>query len=142
MRRKTKNHLRYRTARAVLRHKDEFLLAIHSSFWARREKRWGLPGGNIERGEHPLSTVQRELEEELELYLSEFTEIGPYYYKGDDHMIYGADTDQRVQDYDTSELLDLRWFSLDELQSLDRDRKLHAGYELQAIRQFLALADH
>ena len=132
----------YRTARAVLRHDNQFLLAIHSSFWAKREKRWGLPGGEIERGEHPQQAVQRELEEELELYLSQFTEIGAYYYKGNDHMIYGADSDTRVQSYDTSELLDLRWFSLEELQELDAARKFHAGYELQAIRQFMALVDH
>ncbi len=132
----------YRTARAVLRHDNQFLLAIHSSFWAKREKRWGLPGGEIERGEHPQQAVQRELEEELELSLNQFTEIGAYFYKGNDHMIYGADSGTRVQSYDTSELLDLRWFSLEELQELDTARKLHAGYELQAIRQFMALVDH
>ena len=137
-----RNNSNYRTARAVLRHDNQFLLAIHSSFWARREKRWGLPGGGIERGEHPVDAVRRELVEELELHLQDFTEVGAYFYKGRDHMIYGADTQQKIQDYDTSELLDLRWFSISELQSLDQNRKLHAGYELQAIRQFIALTDH
>jgi len=133
-------HPRYRTARAVLRFEDRFLLAVHSSFWAKSEKRWGLPGGNIERGEAPLNAVQRELEEELELSLPQFTEIGAFYYKGNDHMVYGAVSDRLVQDYDERELLDLRWFTLPELQQLDRARKLHAGYELQAVRQFIALA--
>jgi len=133
---------RYHTARAVLRFEDRYLLAIHSSFWARKDKRWGLPGGGIERGEDPLNAVIRELEEELELYLSHLTEIGAYFYKGNDHIVFGADTDQLIQDYDESELLDLRWFTLPELQQLEGERKLHAGYELQAIRQFIALADH
>ena len=131
-----------RTARAVLKFEDRYLLAVHSSFWARKEKRWGLPGGGIERGEHPLNAVRRELQEELELHLSDLTEVGAYFYKGNDHIIFGAETDRLIQDYDESELLDLRWFTLEELQRLDRDRRLHAGYELQAIRQFIALAGH
>ena len=115
---------------------------MHSSFWAKKEKRWGLPGGGIERGEDPLTAVQRELEEELELYVPELTEVGAYFYKGTDHIIFGAESERLIHTYDRSELLDLRWFSLTELQNLDRQRKLHAGYELQAIRQFIALADH
>ena len=113
---------RYRTARAVLKFEDRYLLAVHSSFWARKEKRWDRLV--------------------LELHLSDLTEVGAYFYKGNDHIIFGAETDRLIQDYDEYELLDLRWFTLEELQRLDRDRRLHAGYELQAIRQFIALAGH
>jgi len=133
---------RYRTARAVLRHEGRYLLAVHSSFWARKEQRWGLPGGGIERGEHPLDAVKRELHEELHLRLNDLTEIGAFYYKGNDHMVFGAESGRFIEQYDTSELLDLRWFSIAELQALHEQSKLHAGYELQAIRQFMALADH
>ena len=132
----------YQTARCVLRFEDRYLLAVHSSFWARREKRWGLPGGGIERGEAPIDAVRRELEEELDLSVRTLTEIGAYYYKGNDHMIYGAETDRLIESYDEKELLDLRWFSLRELHALDSEHKLHAGYELQAVRQFIALSDH
>jgi len=132
----------YSTARCVLRFENRYLLAVHSSFWARREKRWGLPGGGIERGEAPVDAVRRELAEELNLSVHTLTEIGAYYYKGNDHMIYGAETDRLIDSYDEKELLDLRWFSLPELQTLDVEGKLHAGYELQAVRQFMALSDH
>lgn len=126
----------------MLRFENRYLLAVHSSFWARRDKRWGLPGGGIERGETPVDAVRRELAEELNLSVHTLTEIGAYYYKGNDHMIYGAETDRLIDSYDEKELLDLRWFSLPELQTLDVQGKLHAGYELQAVRQFMALSDH
>jgi 8-oxo-dGTP pyrophosphatase MutT (NUDIX family) len=126
----------------VLRFEDRYLLAIHSSFWAKSDQRWGLPGGGIERGEAPVDAVQRELEEELDIYINDFTELGAFYYKGHDHMIFGAESHRHIDSYDEKELLDLRWFSLLELQDLDRQRKFHAGYELQAIRQFIALVDH
>ncbi len=137
MRKQTRS--RYRTARCVLHHEDQYLLAVHSSFWARRERRWGLPGGNIERGEHPEVAVRRELQEELSLDLGNILELGAYFYKGHDHMVYGADSGYRVEDYDSRELLDMRWFTLPEIQALDEKGRLHAGYELQAVRQFLAL---
>lgn len=134
-----KKQPRYRTARAVLQHDDHFLLAVHSSFWAKRERRWGLPGGGIERGEHPRDAVQRELEEELDLYLTDFTEIGAYAYKGHDHIVYGAQSGYRVDDYDDKELLDLGWFSITQISEMAHAGKLHAGYELQAIEQFFRL---
>ncbi len=126
----------YKTARAVLQHGDAFLLAVHSSFWAKKHKRWGLPGGGIERGEDPLFAVQRELEEELELYHRDFVEIGAFSYKGANHIVYGATIEFRISDYDTSELLDLGWFSMDEVRNLHASGDLHAGYELAAIEQF------
>ncbi len=86
-----------------------------------------------------MSAVRRELMEELSLDLANFLELGAFHYKGHDHMVYGADSGYRVDDYDSRELLDMGWFSLQQVRDLDARGKLHAGYELQAIRQFLAL---
>ncbi len=86
-----------------------------------------------------MSAVRRELMEELSLDLSDFLELGAFHYKGHDHMVYGADSGYRVDDYDSRELLDMGWFNLQQIRDLDARGKLHAGYELQAIRQFLAL---
>lgn len=129
---------RYKTARCVLKHGDEFFLAVHSSFWARRERRWGLPGGGIERREDPEQAVRRELEEELELYVATFTAVGPYRYKGNDHMIFGAEIDIRVEHYDDTELLDVAWYNLNQIRELRSSNRLHAGYELEAIEAYLA----
>lgn len=130
-------HNRYKTARCVLRYEDEFFLAVHSSFWARPNRRWGLPGGNIERREEPEYAVRRELEEELDLYVPTFTEIGPYRYKGHDHMVYGANIDTRISTYDDTELLDIGWYNLNQIKELEEAKRLHAGYELHAIEKYL-----
>ena len=118
---------------------EEFFLAVHSSFWAKRERRWGLPGGNIERREAPETAVLRELEEELELYLPEVIEVGEYRYKGHDHMVFGATIEQKITAYDDTELLDIGWYNLNEIKELDLQQRLHAGYELDAIETYLQL---
>lgn len=127
----------YKTARCVLKYGDEFFLAVHSSFWARRERRWGLPGGRIERREDPESAVRRELQEELDLYVPTFTEVGVYSYKDNEHMVFGAEITLRVSSYDDTELLDIGWYNLCQIEGLYQAKQLHAGYELDAIKKYL-----
>jgi NADH pyrophosphatase NudC (nudix superfamily) len=124
----------YKTARCVLYRDDQFLLAIHGSFWGRAHQRWGLPGGQIEWGESPESAVARELEEELSIYVQEFLEIGPYPYKKALHMVFAAKLTEPIRDWDDSELIDVQWFSLDAVTELKASNRLHADYELDAIR--------
>ena len=126
--------IKYKTARAILYREDRYLLAVHSSFWAAQERRWGLPGGRIEWRETPQDAVARELREELYVHLNEFTEVGDFHYKRALHKVFAAELDREIQDYDESELLDLRWFSGDAIVELAANNQLHAGYELQAIQ--------
>ena len=128
----------FKTARAVLRCDAHYLLAVHSSFWAKRHRRWGLIGGRVERGEDPLTAARREIEEELELYLpsDDFVSLGSFPYKGADHAVFGVETQDPTTYYDDTELLDTRWFTLAEIQDMQRAGGLHAGYELSAIERY------
>ena len=134
----------FKTARCVLVYRDaasadeQFLLAVHSSFWAKREQRWGLPGGAIEWREDPQAAARREIHEELDLDIPELIPVGHFPYKGADHMIFTAVIDEAVTQYDKRELLDLKWFSYAEISKLSQDAKLHAGYEHLAVQQALA----
>ena len=65
----------YKTARCILTFENEYLLAVHSSFWARPNRRWGLPGGGIERREHPEDAVRREILEEFDVEIGTCTEV-------------------------------------------------------------------
>jgi ADP-ribose pyrophosphatase YjhB (NUDIX family) len=124
---------RYRTARCILFREDEYLLAVHSSFRYQQKVRWGLPGGQIEWGEAPDSAVRRELREELSLAVPELVPVGPYPYKRSQHMVYAAPVDEPIRRWDDTELLDVRWFNMDQVRSLKDDAALHADYELEAI---------
>ena len=68
------------------------------------------------------------------MHVNEFTEVGDFHYKQALHKVFAAELDREIQDYDESELLDLRWFSGDAIVELAANNQLHAGYELQAIQ--------
>lgn len=124
----------YKTARCILYREHEYLLAVHSSFWGVRRARWGIPGGQIERGESPEVAVRRELEEELSVCVTDLIEIGPFPYKKSLHMVYAAEVTEPINNWDDSELLDIRWFREEAVRDLAADNALHAAYELEAIR--------
>lgn len=111
----------------------EYLLAIHGSMWRRRVKRWGLPGGRIEWREDPVRAALRELKEELHIDVQNSSEIGDFRYKHRWHKVIAAPWQQDIARFDKNELLELGWFSLAEIASLERQSRLHAGYEREAI---------
>jgi len=127
-------HSPYRTARCVLYREEEYLLAVHSSFWGMRRRRWGLPGGRIEPGESPADAVRRELAEELYVGVGELLAVGPFPYKKSLHMVYAAPLTEPLGEWDSAELLDIGWFDEAAIESLAAEDALHAAYELDAIR--------
>ena len=135
------SHLRRKTARCLLRRGDEYLLAVHSSMWGKRNKRWGLPGGSIEMQETPEEAVRRELQEELHIDVGSMTDLGDFFYKRAQHRVLAAHFDGEIKRYDKTELLKIGWFSADQIYALERQRKLHAGYEGDALRTLLDWQD-
>ncbi|HEX7036781.1 MAG TPA: NUDIX hydrolase [Pseudomonadales bacterium] len=126
---------RFKTARCILYRGDEYLLAVHNRYWPRAERRWGLPGGQVEWGESARDAVARELEEELNLYVPHLIEVGAYTYKRAEHMVFAAEVEQDIDAFDTAELLDIGWFSEQDVARLHARAALHADYELDAIRR-------
>lgn len=123
----------FKTARCILIRGDQFLLARHGAVWTTTDKGWGLPGGQIERRESPMEAARRELEEELNVYLAELVEVGEYHYKRSMHKVFCATFDGEIRDWDNTELKEIRWFSLAEVQELEDLDQLHAGYECSAV---------
>ncbi len=126
---------RYKTARCVLQRQDHFLLAVHSSFFRRTPRRWGLLGGSIEWGEQPADAARRELREEIDLELGELQHVGAYDYKRRQHIVYAAETERTLFNYDEFELVEIDWFDLSGIEDLAARGRLHAGYELEAVKK-------
>lgn len=126
---------RFKTARCILYREDRYLLAVHNRFRHVDEPRWGLPGGQVEWGEAPHLTAARELDEELGVQITDLIEIGAYPYKRAMHMVFAAALPAEITGFDTSELIDIAWFTEQEVASLRRRSALHADYELDAIRR-------
>ena len=124
---------RFKTARCVLRQEGRFLLVEHRTWHGRRRGRWGLPGGRIEWGEAPEVCVRRELREELSVDVGYLHEIGDYRYKGARHLIFGSEFADEIRGFDKDEIEQVRWFNLDEINSLESGGRLHAGFEARAV---------
>ena len=127
-------HPAYKTARCILHRGNEYLLVVHASFWRDKDRRWGLPGGQIERGESPEAAATREIGEELELHSLDMRALGAYQYKQAQHMVYAAEYDGEIETFDRAELLEVGWFSEPQVSQLAATARLHASYELEAIR--------
>lgn len=136
---KTRMPQQYKTARCILYRDDQFLLAIHNSFWRAADRRWGLPGGQIEWREPPHVAAIRELDEELGVKVSGLLEIGAFSYKHARHMVYAAPFAGEIRDYDDTELVEIGWFDESRIADLKRQRRLHADYELEAVQTLRSL---
>ena len=127
----------FRTARCILWSGERFLLAVHHSYLPLSRGRWGLPGGRIERGETAEQAARREVAEELGVELGELTDCGEYRYKGARHKVFGARFDATVVSFDDNAIERIGWHSLADVAALQRDGRLHAGFEYEAIHAFL-----
>lgn len=135
----------FKTVQCIIKSDAEYLLAIHNN--TRPETtdqttgKWGLVGGQIEQGELFEITAIREVYEELNLRLERLTEVADYSYDDALHKVFGIDyKGSRKITFDPNEILDLHWFSFEEVNELEKDNNLHTGFEFEAIKAFEALA--
>jgi len=127
----------FKTVRCIIKSDTKYLLAIHNNTRPETIGKWGLVGGHIEQGELFEITAIREVREELNLELERLTEVGNYDYDNSFHKVFGIDyKGNRKITFDPKEILDLHWFSFDEVKQLQETNKLHTGFEFKAIQDF------
>jgi 8-oxo-dGTP pyrophosphatase MutT (NUDIX family) len=129
----------YRTSRCILMSGDEFLMVVHNNLRGVNDGIWGLPGGRIEWGEKPVEAARREIYEELTIDLEELHDVGSWSYKGYQHKIFGSVFAGEVGRIDYNEILEIDWFTLDDIRKLANRNSLHAGFELESVEQFMEI---
>jgi len=127
----------YQTVRCIIKSNNKYLLAVHNNIRPETIGKWGLVGGHIEQGELFEITAIREIREELNLELERLSEVGDYQYDNNFHKVFAVDyKGSRKITYDPKEILDLHWFSFDEVKQLEETSSLHTGFEFEAIQAF------
>jgi 8-oxo-dGTP pyrophosphatase MutT (NUDIX family) len=102
---------RMRGVKCVLTDGENVLLVRHT--YGKPE--WDLPGGGMKRGERPLETARREIEEELGVRLDGWRELGSLasseYYRRDTIYCFQVELNGKSLNIDRAELDTARWFS-------------------------------
>lgn len=101
-------------ARILLIQDNKVLLVKHTY-----QPGWYTIGGGVERGESPLQAIHRELKEEVGATLTIQPHLFAVYYsqneKRDDYVVLYVGTKCQQQNVRCAEILEQRWFDLDNL---------------------------
>ncbi|NWL75672.1 DNA mismatch repair protein MutT [Pseudomonas taiwanensis] len=79
---------------------------------------WSLPGGKIEVNELPVEAARRELREETTLPFENAQFLGRHVFEAEDHHFYRMAVPESLEPHPDGEIVECRWFTLDELGSV------------------------
>lgn len=90
--------------------------------------KWSFPKGHREKGESAIECAKRELYEETGIKINDFENkkaifISLYYY-----YTHELSEELDVIPIDTTEILDVKWLSLDEIKLIEKNRDVNAYF--------------
>ncbi|MGN2406705.1 NUDIX hydrolase [Pseudomonas syringae] len=98
-----------RRATVICRHEEEIL------FVRKRNAKWNLPGGRVEKGETPLQAAMREMAEETGLTFDQLSYVSEYTDERAIHFLFEARRSEDQNPRASNEIDDCRWFNAKEL---------------------------
>lgn len=90
----------------VICRRDEQILFVR-----KRNAKWNLPGGRVERGETPLQAAKREMAEETGLTFDELSYVSRYEEDDVIHFLFEARKTSHQKPRPCNEIDDCRWLS-------------------------------
>jgi 8-oxo-dGTP pyrophosphatase MutT (NUDIX family) len=98
---------------------------------------WNLPAGRVDTGESIEDAAIREAKEEAGFDVTLGEKISIEHASSTQPVLHAfkADIVSGELQFDPEELLDAKWFSLDEIKALDSEGKIRNGWALRVIEQ-------
>ena len=101
--------------------------------------KWNLPGGALEESENLISCAKREATEETGFKVKPLYLVGVYTQISLGILLFVFKSEIVSGKLTISEdLSDVKWFSLREIENLEKENQLSFPYVLQAIRDYKA----
>ena len=114
---------------ALIKNNDKYLLEQAT---ARSNNTLAIPGGHVLAGEDGLTGLKRELKEELKLDNINIKHVDTiiYPYNGYIFNIYLIEDEIDIDsiEYDTSEVVNINWYSKEEILNKTKENKVNKGY--------------
>ena len=114
---------------ALIKNNDKYLLEQAT---ARSNNTLALPGGHVLAGEDGLTGLKRELKEELKLdnIIIKHVDTIIYPYNSYIFNIYLIEDEIDIDsiEYDTNEVVNINWYSKEEILNKIKDGKINRGY--------------
>ena len=106
---------------ALIKKDNKFLIVKRKSSSKIHPDLWMFPGGKAEQGEDILTTLKREIKEEVNLEIKDFKKISEYEYKRPDNSItlgicFSAVSNTEEVILDRGELEDFKWITPEEFK--------------------------
>lgn len=118
-------------AKILIQDEEENFLVVQGA----ESQQWELPGGKIEEGEEKFETARREAEEEVNLKISNLSEVVRIEVEDEEcvncWIIYAERFNGKITLED--KLADFKWVSGEEFYELDW--KTDAGYNIPAMKR-------
>ena len=114
---------------AIIKNNNKYLLEQAT---ARSNKTLAIPGGHVIAGEDGLTGLKRELKEELNLENVTIKHLDTIIYPYNSYIfnIYLIEDEIDIDsiEYDTNEVVNINWYSKEEIINKIKDEKVNRGY--------------